>query len=263
MSNMRVAVAGSCGLAVLIAQEIQESTSHQVVLLSRFVSETTFNHAILEDHYMDTYTPQHQTVLISQGYQCQIVDYKSSSSLQHALTGVDTVISTVTGKPQLRLIEAAIQCRVRRFAPAEFEGQPGLRAPNTILNRGKSSALARLQQYAAYIQSTAFVCGIFYERFAVGGLRAQNIGGNIASGEGDFIADLRNMTAVAPIYDAANNLSSVCLTSIYDVAKFVVRSLDIPHWPAEMSMCGDRMSVNALIELVKTCRGIIKLAHLN
>ena len=71
------------------------------------------------------------------------------------------------------------------------------------------------------------------------------------------------MTAVAPIYDAANNLSSVCLTSIYDVAKFVVRSLDIPHWPAEMSMCGDRMSVNALIELVKTCRGIIKLAHLN
>jgi hypothetical protein len=207
---------------------------------------------------MDAYTLQHQTVLISQGYQCQIVDYKSSSSLQHALTGVDTVISTVTGKPQLRLIDAAIQCRVRRFAPAEFEGQPGLRAPNTILNRGKSSALARLQQYAAYIQSTAFVCGVFYERFAVGGLRAHNIGGNIASGEGDFIADLRNMTAVAPIYDAANNLSHICLTSIYDVAKFVVRSLDIPHWPVEMSMCGDRMSVNALIELVKTCRGMNK-----
>lgn len=207
---------------------------------------------------MDAHTSQHQTVLVSQGYQCQIVDYKSSSSLQHALTGVDTVISTVTGKPQLRLIEAAIQCRVRRFAPAEFEGQPGLRAPSTILNRGKSSALARLQQYAAYIQSTAFVCGVFYERFAVGGLRAHNIGGNIASGEGDFIADLRNMTAVAPVYDAANNLSSICLTSIYDVAKFVVRSLDIPHWPVEMSMCGDRMSVNALVELVKTCRGIAK-----
>jgi hypothetical protein len=66
------------------------------------------------------------------------------------------------------------------------------------------------------------------------------------------------MTAVAPVYDAANNLSHICLTSIYDVAKFVVRSLDIPQWPVEMSMCGDRMSVNALIELVKTCRGIIK-----
>lgn len=52
MSNMRIAVAGSCGLAVLIAQEIQESTSHQVVLLSRIVSGLTLDHL----HYMDAYT---------------------------------------------------------------------------------------------------------------------------------------------------------------------------------------------------------------
>lgn len=194
--------------------------------------------------------------LVAQGYQCQVVDYKSSSSLQHALRGVDTVVSTVTGKPQLRLIEAAIQCRVRRFAPSEFEGQPGLRVPNSTLDRGKTSAILRLQQYAAYIQSTVFVCGIFYERFSIGGLRAHGVGMNIASGEGDYIANLRNMTAVAPIYDAANNYSYVCLTSIHDVAKFVVKSLDISHWPAEMSMCGDRMSVSALIELIKTCRGM-------
>lgn len=168
--------------------------------------------------------------------------------------GVDTVISTVTGKPQLRLIEAAVQCRVRRFAPAEFEGQPGQRVPNSILDRGKSSALNLLQHYSAYIQSTTFVCGIFYERFAVGGLRAHQMGANIASGEGDYIADIRNMTAVAPVYDAANNYSYLCLTSIYDVAKFVVRSLNIPHWPTEMSMCGERISVYALIELIKSCR---------
>lgn len=169
--------------------------------------------------------------------------------------GVDTVISTVTGKPQLRLIEAAVQCRVRRFAPAEFEGQPGQRVPTSILDRGKSSALTRLQHYAAYIHSTVFVCGMFYERFAVGGLRAHQLGANIPSDEGDYIADIRNMTAVAPVYDAANNLSYLCLTSIYDVAKFVVRSLDMPHWPTEMSMCGERISVNAIIELIKTCRG--------
>ena len=169
--------------------------------------------------------------------------------------GVDTVVSTVTGRPQLKLIEAAVRCRVRRFAPAEFEGQPGLRVPNSILDRGKSSARNLLQQYAAYMQSTAFVCGIIYERFAVGGLRASQMGANIASGEGDYIADLRHMTAVVPAWDAANNLSYVCLTSIYDAAKFVVRSLDIPQWPIEMSMCSERMSVNALIEVIKTCRG--------
>lgn len=81
------------------------------------------------------------------------------------------------------------------------------------------------------------------------------MGANIASGEGDYIADLRHMTAVVPAWDAANNLSYVCLTSIYDAAKFVVRSLDIPQWPIEMSMCSERMSVNALIEVIKTCRG--------
>jgi hypothetical protein len=207
--------------------------------------------------YIVANTLQNRTVLISQGYQCQVVDYKSPSSLQHALMGVDTVISTVTGKPQLRLIEAAVKCRVRRFAPAEFEGQPGLRGRNDILDRGKNSALGLLQQYSGYIQSTVFVCGIFYERFAVGGLRAHQIGANIASGEGDYIADLRNMTAIAPVYDAANNYSYLCLTSMYDVAKFVVRSLDIPHWAAEMSMCTERMSVNTLLELIKTCRGTI------
>jgi hypothetical protein len=176
--------------------------------------------------------------------------------------GVDTVISTVTGRPQLRLIEAAVQCRVRRFAPAEFEGQPVQRVQSSILDRGKSSALDLLQRYATRIQSTVFVCGIFYERFAVGGLRIHNVGANIASGEGDYIADPRNMTGIAPVYDAGNNYSYLCLTSIYDVAKFVVRSLDMHDWPAELSMCGERMSVNALVELVKACRGIVPLTHL-
>lgn len=83
------------------------------------------------------------------------------------------------------------------------------------------------------------------------------MGANIASGEGDYIADLRNMTAVAPVYDAASNLSYLCLTSIYDVAKFVVRSLDMAQWPAELSMCGERISVNALVDLIKTCRGTL------
>lgn len=171
--------------------------------------------------------------------------------------GVDTVISTVTGRSQLRLIEAAVQCRVRRFAPAEFEGRPGLQAPNSILDRGKSAARNLLRGYAAYIQSTAFVCGIFYERFAIGGLRAHQMGARIASGEGDYIADLRNMTAVAPIYDAANSYSSLCLTSMYDVAKFVVKSLDMANWPGEMSICGERMTVHALINLIGTCRGVL------
>ena len=171
--------------------------------------------------------------------------------------GVDTVLSTVTGNAQLRLIEAAVACRVRRFAPADFEGQPGLRAQSDPSDRGKAAALALLQHYRSYIQSTVFVCGILYERFSVNGMISHRIGINTGYGnEGDYILDARNMTATAPVYDAAGNLSHLCLTSAYDVGRFVVRSLDMPSWPQELSMVGERMSVNALIDTVKTCRGM-------
>ncbi|PSN66190.1 NAD(P)-binding protein [Corynespora cassiicola Philippines] len=232
--NMRVAVAGTCGLALIIAREIHESTSHQLIILSR----------------------SNQSGLISQGYQCQEVDYNDPSSIQFALTGVDTVISTVTGNSQLRLIEAAVACRVRRFAPAEFEGRPGQRVQNDVLDRGRGGALAMLQHYRGYIQSTVFVCGILYERFSANGMLSHRIGVNTGIGnEGDFIADLRNMTATAPVYDASQNLASLCLTSAYDVGRFVVRSLDMPSWPHEMSMCGERMTVNALIDVMTVVRG--------
>jgi len=38
MSIMRIAIAGTCGLALEIAREIQEETSHQLLILSRTVS---------------------------------------------------------------------------------------------------------------------------------------------------------------------------------------------------------------------------------
>ncbi|EOA90285.1 uncharacterized protein SETTUDRAFT_167185 [Exserohilum turcica Et28A] len=230
---MRVAIAGTCGLALLIAQEINNSTSHQLVILSR----------------------THQTSLIASGYNCQTVDYNSPASLQHALMGVDTVISTVLGNPQLRLIEAAVQCRVRRFAPAEFQGQPGLRSQSELLDRGQNAALALLKHYSGNIQHTVFVCGILYERFSVNGMMSHRMGASTGyANEGDFIANPRQMTSMAPIYDAANNLSSLCLTSAYDVARFVVRALDMPNWAPEMSMCGERMTVSRLVETIRACR---------
>jgi hypothetical protein len=170
--------------------------------------------------------------------------------------GVDTIISSIMGNAQLRLIEAAVACRVRRFVPAEFEGQPSLRTQNGLLDRGRAAALALLQHYRGYIQSTVFVCGVLYERFSVNGMISLRIGVNTGYGnEGDYIADPRNMTAVAPVYDSNQNLSVVCLTSVYDVARFVVRSLDMPSWPQEMTMCGERVTVQALIETMQSSRG--------
>lgn len=194
---------------------------------------------------------------MAHGYQCQVVDYDDPASLQHALMGIDTVISTVTGPPQLRLIESAIRCGVRRFAPAEFEGQPSLREENDVLDRGRSAARELLQRYSSHIQSTVFVCGILFERFAVNGLVPQHMGIHTGySSEGDFIASPRTMTALVPNWDAAHNASVICLTSAHDVAQFVVRALDMEAWAPEMSMCGERMRVYDLVELIKACRSM-------
>lgn len=187
------------------------------------------------------------------------MDYNNSASLQHALRGIDTVISTVTGPAQLALIEAAVWCRCRRFAPAEFEGRPSLRPANDPLDRGRAAAQTRLQYYRRQIESTNFICGILYERFSVGGLAANRIG--LQSGfasEGDYILNARTMIASAPVYNESNGFSKICLTSAYDVARFVVRALDLPRWPAEMTMYGDKMTVSALVALVQECRGIVE-----
>lgn len=253
MAVMRIAVAGTCGLAMIIARHIHDSTSHQLIILSRSVSSVRSIHSTISTR-LTILKPQ--PGLQSQGYECQIVDYNDSSSVQHSLMGIDTIISTVMGTAQLRLVEAAVACHVRRFVPAEFEGQPSLRTQNGLLDRGRAAALALLQHYRGYIQSTVFVCGVLYERFSVNGMISLRIGGNTGYGhEGDYIADPRNMTAVAPVYDSSQNLSVLCLTSVHDVARFVVRALDMPSWPPEMTMCGERITVQNLINTMQSSRG--------
>lgn len=94
-----------------------------------------------------------------------------------------------------------------------------------------------------------------YERFSVNGMRSQHMGANTGyCNEGDYIANPRAMTALAPVWDAAQNFSWLCLTSAYDVAQFVVRAIDMPSWASEMSMYGERMTVNELLEVIRSCR---------
>jgi hypothetical protein len=84
------------------------------------------------------------------------------------------------------------------------------------------------------------------------------MGANTGYGlEGDFIANPRTMTAIVPNWDAAHNSSVLCLTSAYDVAQFVVRALDMPSWAPEMSMCGERMTVYDLMEMIRACRSML------
>lgn len=192
-----------------------------------------------------------------------VVDYNDIESLKYALRGIDTVISTVTGRSQIELIKAAVSIRVRRFVPAEFEGLPQLRAANDPLDRGRTLARQYLQHYAQFIQSTTFVCGILYERFQPGGLQHTRIGLTSGlSGEGDYIMNCRTMHAKVPAYDADENMTvTICMTAAQDVARFVTKAIDLPQWPAELRMTGQRLLVKDLVELVQRLKGALRSRH--
>jgi len=186
------------------------------------------------------------------------VDYDDLDSLKYSLRGIDTVISTVTGAAQIELIKAAVSVRVRRFAPAEFEGLSQLRPANDPLDRNRSLALHWLNHYSQFIQSTRFVCGILYERFQPGGLARSAIGSTSGFyGEGDYIMNCRTMEAQVPAYDADNNSQvAICMTAAQDVGRFVTKAIDMKQWPAELRMTGQRMFVKDLVATVARLKGM-------
>ncbi|KAI9784647.1 MAG: hypothetical protein M1839_001869 [Geoglossum umbratile] len=231
----RVAIAGTGGLAQYIAYYIDVETPYQFIMLSRSAKPG----------------------LSAKGYQIVEVNYADQNSLRFALAGIDVVISTVSGAPQLLLIDAAYYAGVRRFAPAEFEGQPSLRPLiSDFFDRGQLQALERLRLYQQRIESTVFVCGIFYERFAVGGMASAGIGGSTGiSGEGDYIADIRNRKAKIPHYNAANQEVCICMTAASDVGRFVAKAIGMPRWPPELRMAGERRRVYDVVRVAEAMMG--------
>lgn len=187
--------------------------------------------------------------MTSRGWQILQVDYASNSKLRYVLTGVDVVISTVSGQAELNLIAAAAQVKVRRFIPSEFEGAPSKRALSNLPDRGNNSSLALLQQYG--IEHTTFVCGVFYERFAPGGMAGFQLGqGTYIDKEGEYLLNIRSMEAEIPHLGNGQN-SFLCMTSAQDVAQAVVVALDLPQWPREFRLSGDRFSITQLVGIAE------------
>ncbi|KAE9972368.1 hypothetical protein EG328_005060 [Venturia inaequalis] len=233
---MRIAIAGTNNFALLIAHFVVTETSHQLVVLSR----------------------QEQPHLAGQGYQVLVVDYEDQLSLQHAVMGVDTIISTVTGPPGLQLLHASVAQKVRRFAPADFEGRPSKRSDPDPLDRGNKIIQNWLDYYRSNIEYTIFSCGVLYERFGPGGLESHRLGlaAHLCK-EGDYIINVRTMRACAPIYDADYGINiNISMISAQDAARLIVHAIDLPRWPRELCMVGDRMTVFDVCRTVEKVRGV-------
>lgn len=186
------------------------------------------------------------------------MDYTNRADLEFKLAGVDTVISTVSGNAQLALIDAAAAAHVRRFVPSEFGGPPSLRPPDDLLDNGRHSAILRLRQLESLgTRFTIFTCGVLYERFAPGGMAASQIGLRSHIGhEGDYLMDFRRRRARIPCLNSAGHPATICMTSARDVARFVVAALDLPSWPREFRLRGERMSVRDIVAIAEEIQGI-------
>lgn len=199
------------------------------------------------------------------GYQVVAVDYESQRDLSYALRGVDLVISTIAGSPQINLIDAASAAGVRRFVPSEFEGVPSRRPSNSPFDDGRASALDRLREIAAgpttkkrrAMQFTTFSCGIFYERFARGGLASKGVA--LGSGweqQGAFIMDVGANRAEVADVDAHGREVKLCMTSLRDVGYFVVAAIEHGpgSWPEEFRMRGDKKTVRQIVGIAENVK---------
>lgn len=240
---MRIAIAGGGGFAWILAGEIAQTASTVLVLSTR-------------EH------PEFESL----GAQVAVVDYNNIEELRYTLQGVELVISTISGCPQLNLIDAARRARVRTFVPSEFEGAlAGRPTSSDPLGRGSEAALDILQQWTQSsssppaMQYTVFSCGVFYERFAPGGLALLNIstGPNVPN-SGDFLVNIGNATAEIVEFNAHGGPVVVSMTSVYDVARFVAAAIEVgPNvWPREFKMRGDQLSVRDIVRACSSVRNI-------
>jgi hypothetical protein len=106
---------------------------------------------------------------------------------------------------------------------------------------------------------TVFSSGVLYERFAPGGMAASQIGirSNIGQ-EGDYLMDFRRRRAQVPYLNASGQPATICMTSAADVARFVVAALDLPSWPREFRLRGERLTVRDVVAIAEEIQGTMQ-----
>ncbi|KAL2370801.1 hypothetical protein RJZ57_004754 [Blastomyces gilchristii] len=129
--------------------------------------------------------------------------------------------------------------------------------PIYFLSRYSNPGLAaKGWQYEQYgMQYAVFACGIFYERFAPGGMAAFQLGkGTYIDGEGEYLMNICMMKAEIPYFNVLGAPVVVCMTSAQDLARYIVAALDLPQWTTEFRVCGRRMTLGDIVKEAEIIR---------
>ncbi|KAF2676637.1 NAD(P)-binding protein [Lentithecium fluviatile CBS 122367] len=176
------------------------------------------------------------------------VDYNDIQSLTRVLEGseIHTVISCIGYHghslriAQMNLIKAATASSTTRcFVPSTF----GIAYPQESVNElpilaDYFSAIEELEKSG--MQWTVFLNGCFLDYWAMPHIKSH-------LRPAPFAIDIAHREAAIP----GDGNSRISFTYSFDVARFVVASLDLERWPAESRIAGDILTWNEFVRLAE------------
>lgn len=180
------------------------------------------------------------------------VNYMDVESLTEVLesNGVEVVISALAvmdetaSQGQINLIKASEKSSTTTRFVASTWGFPLMEEDVAILSfmKFKFDAVEELKK--TNLEWTRFHNGYFLDYYGLPHVKSYQP--NIS-----FVMDMQSKVAAIP----GDGNTPVVFTYTYDVAKFVVASLDLPKWDDEFFVIGDKLTWNEFVRLAEETRG--------
>ncbi|KAL2798999.1 hypothetical protein BJX66DRAFT_322497 [Aspergillus keveii] len=184
-------------------------------------------------------------------------DYDSVDQLTETLQGVDTLLSFVTEQEgsespiQKRLITAAVQAGVKRFAPSEWATSTTEHLPWYAYKAEIRRYLVELNKDKKVLEYTLFQPGLFANYFT----RPYKSSTYIHQIETPIDFEKRRAILVE-----GGDEGVITLTTVQDFAAVVARAIEYEgEWPVVSGIRGTTLSVGELVALGEKLRGPFKI----
>ncbi|KAB8236597.1 NmrA-like family protein [Aspergillus alliaceus] len=226
-----VAVAGGTnGLGLTIVEALATHGGHDVVVLSRKGGAE-----------LEKKLPARLIV----------VDYDNIEGLKDTLesNNIGTVICTINANgsslPERNLVSAAEKSSATsRFIPSIFAGleYPTKYPESSPIAKTKFEVLQELEKTS--LTYTAFYVGMFMDYYGSPLLQSH-------VSRFPMFVDIASKRAAIP----GSGTEPVVFTHVLDIARFVVRTLDLTDWPKESYVIGDRVTLQELVRTAEEVKG--------
>ncbi|OGM43846.1 hypothetical protein ABOM_007557 [Aspergillus bombycis] len=179
------------------------------------------------------------------------VDYSDIDSLVDVLelNNIGTVIATINALgnslPERNLVRAAEKSsKTTRFIPSTFAcfNYPARYAETSILAKAKFEVIEELRKTSLIY--TSIISGWFVDYYGTPLLQSH-------AHRFPMFIDIANKQAAIP----GSGNEPVAFTRLIDIARYVVRALDLSSWPKESYIIGDRITLREFVQLAEAARG--------